>query len=272
MHKGNYFLGWAAYAHLHKVNRCFVTFHGLHKRKKDISVNEWILDSGGFSWQVKGIAYPDTPTEYAEKIERWSHCGRLLGAVSQDIMPVSGASMDECHTRTIENYVELRQAARKLTPDVHILPAIQGTWPHEYADHVKQYGKLLPQGCWVCVGSIVPHSSNYPRLVATFRAIKEVRPDLRIHGLGLKIAAIKQQRVRDFLYTADSCGWTFGFMQELQCTLAEYRQGLRPKKNTMDGQLEYIGRYLKELDSYCDEPTEPIHDCGKFLSAMRGEV
>jgi hypothetical protein len=49
-------------------------------------------------------------------------------------------------------------------------------------------------------------------------AIKEERPDLRLHLFGVKLTALKNATVRDLTWSADSMAWSF----------AARRQGRNP--------------------------------------------
>ncbi len=40
-------------------------------------------------------------------------------------------------------------------------------------------------------------------------AIHAARPDLRLHGFGLKLTALSSERVRQWLWSADSLAWSF---------------------------------------------------------------
>ena len=44
---------------------------------------------------------------------------------------------------------------------------------------------------------------------ALLRAIKTERPDIRLHGFGVKLTALKNAAVRELLDTADSMAWSF---------------------------------------------------------------
>ena len=54
-----------------------------------------------------------------------------------------------------------------------------------------------------------------PRAVASvLHAIKLARPDLRLHGFGLKTTALADPLVRSLLETADSMAWSFAARRE----------------------------------------------------------
>jgi hypothetical protein len=44
---------------------------------------------------------------------------------------------------------------------------------------------------------------------AVLTAIKSERPDLRLHGFGLKTTALGSDLVRQALYTSDSMAWSY---------------------------------------------------------------
>jgi len=41
------------------------------------------------------------------------------------------------------------------------------------------------------------------------QAIKASRPDLRLHGFGLKLTALKDPHLRALLWSADSLAWSY---------------------------------------------------------------
>jgi hypothetical protein len=45
-------------------------------------------------------------------------------------------------------------------------------------------------------------------VAAVLRAIKGVRPDLRLHGFGVKTTSLRALGVRELLYSADSMAWS----------------------------------------------------------------
>ena len=45
-------------------------------------------------------------------------------------------------------------------------------------------------------------------------AIKHERPDLRLHGFGIKTTALRRQLVRDLLFSADSMAWSYAARRE----------------------------------------------------------
>ena len=62
---------------------------------------------------------------------------------------------------------------------------------------------------WVGVGSVCKRNSKPEQIEALLKATHRERPDLRIHGFGLKITALVNWVVRDLLWSADSLAWSF---------------------------------------------------------------
>jgi len=209
------------YIGTHKVNhakhfeQCFVSINVLSKRKSDFAVNDWIMDSGAFT-ELSTYGYYRFPVEdYAEGINRWKVCGNLEYAVCQDYMcepfVIEKTGLDiEGHQRlTIERY----DALIPLT-DVTVLPVLQGYNPDDYLKHLEMYGHRLPISCRVGVGSICKRNSNPKEIVAILELIKRERPDLRLHGFGLKITALANAYICSLLYSADSMAWSYKARRE----------------------------------------------------------
>ncbi|NTF67917.1 deazapurine DNA modification protein DpdA family protein [Rhizobium rhizogenes] len=92
---------------------------------------------------------------------------------------------------------------------VPVLPVLQGFAPSDYADHVRQYDDRLKFGMWVGVGSVCKRQGDPRAIIAVLQSIRDVRPDLRLHGFGVKRTSLLHPGVREYLYSADSMAWSF---------------------------------------------------------------
>jgi hypothetical protein len=81
---------------------------------------------------------------------------------------------------------------------------LQGYAPADYAAHVRAYGARLEPRAWVGVGSVCKRNGRPAAIEAVLLAIKQERPDLRLHGFGVKLTALGSQLVRTLLFSADS--------------------------------------------------------------------
>ena len=193
-----------------RFDRVFISVNRLRRRKSSFAVNNWIMDSGAFTEITTHGKYRNTPSEYAKEIERWKTTGKLEAAVSQDymcepfVLKITGLSVCDHQRLTIERFDELR----RLT-SVPIIPVLQGFEPKEYLRHLDMYGDRLESGAWVGVGSVCKRN-NHPALIAyILEGIKNARPDLRLHGFGLKLTALRRQDIRSLLFSSDSMAWSF---------------------------------------------------------------
>lgn len=192
--------------------RCMVSANALRDRKSDFHPREWLLDSGAFTEISLHGRYRAEPEEYAERIERWSRCGRLLAAVSQDFMcddPVlerAGGTVAGHQEATIERYATLR---RLVAPSTHLMPVLQGQTPEDYARHVRAYGTLLAGGAWAGVGSVCGRNGRPREVEEILAAVLAERPDLRLHLFGIKTTALRSGMVRRLAHSADSMAWSF---------------------------------------------------------------
>jgi hypothetical protein len=178
-------------------------------RLREIRLNNWILDSGAFTEISTHGKWRSEPETYAAEVNQWKNTGKLLAAVSQDMMcepfilEKTGLTVQAHQELTIARYIRIVAAT-----DVYVLPVIQGFTPAEYAFHVEMYGDLLKPGQWVGVGSICKRNTAPEEIKDVLDAIKSLRPDLKLHGFGIKITALKDHDVRDLLETADSMAWS----------------------------------------------------------------
>jgi len=199
------------------VPLAMVSANVLRNRRSCFPVNEWIMDSGAFTIVNKHGGYPHPVDEYAETIRRFAHCGRLLVAVAQDymcepfVLERTGLTVADHQRLTVERYDNLLACDRAGVP---IMPVLQGYEPHEYVEHLRMYGDRLSNGMWVGVGSVCKRNANPGSVVAVLEAIHAERPDLKLHGFGIKITALRNQRVRDLFHSADSMAWSFAARYE----------------------------------------------------------
>jgi hypothetical protein len=190
----------------------FISVNRLRKRKSAFAVGDWIMDSGAFSTILTHGGYPEHVSMYAEQIKRWSTNGNLLAAVAQDYMceahmlKITGMTIEQHQHLTVDRYDMLMKCD---VGGVYILPVLQGYSPEDYAQHLAMYGDRLKYGAWVGVGSVCKRNGD-PRVIeCVLMSIKAARPDLQLHGFGLKSTALSSWIVRELLHTADSMAWSF---------------------------------------------------------------
>lgn len=198
-------------------DRCCIHVGRLETRRKPLSCKELLLDSQAFRILELHGDHVLTPEQYAAEIVRiCALCDEVTG-VTQDY-PCEQYIFDKRyeltgirftvadHQRlTIARYDELRG---RLDRAIEVLPVLQGYHPREYVDHLRQYGKRLRFGAWVGVGSVCKRNNDPAAIRAVLLAIKAARPDLRLHGFGVKITALASPTVRQLLYSADSMAWS----------------------------------------------------------------
>lgn len=189
---------------------CMVSVNRLRGRISDFPVRAWIMDSGAFTIIDRFGYYPEGVEVYARQIERWRNCGSMLRAASQDYMceekmlERTGLSVWRHQQLTAQRYAELR-----FLTDAPLLPVLQGYEPHDYVNHLTMYGSLIEPGMWVGVGSVCKRNGDPSAIRAVLWSIKQARPDLRLHGFGLKATALASPLVRELLHSADSMAWSY---------------------------------------------------------------
>lgn len=211
------------------------------------------MDSGAFSElsreqskDTNGNLIPNdyrfSVYEYYKLIEQWAGNGQLLAAVAQDymcepfILQKTGLTVAEHQRRSVVRYDTLLM----FDPSVYILPVLQGYEPQDYVRHLELYGARLAFGAWVGVGSICKRNAKPESVLAVLQAIKAVRPDLRLHGFGLKITALADPRIRALLYSADSMAWS-----------------LNARKHGRDGNSwQEAKKFEQRIRAFCGKETE----------------
>jgi hypothetical protein len=206
-----FFIGCPSPAKAQHFARCMVSVNALRKRQSDFAVKDWLMDSGAFTELSRFGAYRHSVEDYAREIARWSRCGNLLAAVSQDymcesfILEKTGLSIAEHQRLTIERY----DALLPLVSGVYVMPVLQGYRVSDYLNHLDQYGARLVPRAWVGVGSVCKRNARPGEVADILKAIHNKRPDLRLHGFGLKLTALESSEVRAALYSSDSMAWSF---------------------------------------------------------------
>lgn len=178
------------------------------------------MDSAAFTELLLHGEYRHSPDEYADLLHRLHTQGvaDIECAVAQDYMcepfmlAKTGKTIEEHQRLTIERYDALIAALReKFCGKIpfHVMPVIQGYAPEDYVRHVQMYGERLTAGMWVGVGSVCKRQGKLGFIENVLLAIKGARPDLRLHGFGVKLLAFMSQIVVRLLYSADSMAWSY---------------------------------------------------------------
>jgi len=189
-----------------------ISHNVIRDRVSDFAVNEWLLDSGAFTQISKHGEFQVSASTYATDIERWAQCGDLRAAVSQDymcepdVLAVTGADVEAHQRQTVDRYKTIREA---VDDSIHVMPVLQGWDATDYVRHIQLYGGLLKTGMWVGVGSVCKRNSHPADVEWVLSAVKSERPDLRVHGFGVKSTALRRPAIREMLHSSDSMAWSY---------------------------------------------------------------
>jgi hypothetical protein len=191
--------------------RAFISVNRVRGRQRPVPVADWILDSGAFREIEQFGRYRHEPAEYAAEVNRLARINPgLRVAVSQDwmcepfMLAKTGMTVADHQRLTIERYDALLPLVA-----VTLMPVLQGYALGDYLAHIDAYGDRLQPSMLVGVGSICKRNTDVRQIEAILSAIKRRRPDLRLHGFGIKTTALSSGVVRDCLASADSMAWSF---------------------------------------------------------------
>lgn len=208
----DFYIGLHQPADAASISPAMISVNRLRSRKSAFAVRDWIMDSGAFSTILRFGGYQEPVSDYAHQIKRWSKNGNLLAAVAQDYMcephmlAKTGLTIEDHQRLTIERYDALLQCD---VGGVRIMPVLQGYSAQSYVEHIRQYGARLHRDMWVGVGSVCKRNADPKSIEAVLLAIKRERPDLYLHGFGIKSTALKSSLVRSLLHSADSMAWSY---------------------------------------------------------------
>jgi hypothetical protein len=215
-----FYVGLHQPADAKNFDRACISINRVRGRKKPVECEEVLVDSGAFTELNLHGHYRHSVDEYARELHRLHTEGvvKIIAAVAQDYMceafmlAKTGMTIDEHQRLTIERYDELKAALERLFGGelpFPILPVLQGYAPEDYARHLEMYGGRLTQGMWVGVGSVCKRNGAPDLIYAVLNSIARLRPDLLLHGFGVKLTALMHAGVRALIATADSMGWSF---------------------------------------------------------------
>lgn len=208
-----FFIGLHQPADARHFDRCFVSINRIRTRKSSFPAREVIIDSGAFTEIERYGEYRHAPEVYASEINHWqAQLGdAALAFVSQDYMCEAfiltkwGRTVAEHQALTIERYDRIRAAVTS----AYVMPVLQGYTPAEYVAHLRAYGDRLAIGAWVGVGSVCKRNGDPRAIEDVLLAIHRERPDLKLHGFGLKTTALSSGVVWEVLHSADSMAWSY---------------------------------------------------------------
>jgi hypothetical protein len=194
-------------------DRCCISVRTLMKRKAPVLCSRVLLDSGAFTELFLHGRYRSSVMHYANEIKRlyWRGIVGIEAAVTQDYMcepfmlAKTGLTLADHQRLTIERYDDLVAE----TLPVPVMLVLQGYAPADYVTHVVAYGDRLTPGMWVGVGSVCKRNAKPDDVRLILQAIHAARPDLRLHGFGLKVTALADPVIRGLLHSADSMAWSF---------------------------------------------------------------
>ena len=197
-----------------------ISINRLRGRKKPVKCNDVLVDSGAFTELNIHGAYRHGVEQYAAELHRLFCAGvvTIAAAVAQDymcepfILAKTGLTIDEHQRLTIKRYDDLVAELERLfngRVPFYIMPVLQGFTPADYARHIRLYGDRLKKGMWVGVGSVCKRQGDPRSIVSVLQAIMAERPDLALHGFGVKKTALLHSGVRELLTTADSMAWSY---------------------------------------------------------------
>lgn len=198
-----------------------------------------IVDSGAFMELKLHGEYKTSVEQHAATLHRLHTEGvcNIAAAVCQDYMcepfmlAKTGLTIHEHQRLTVERFDLLKAELDRLFSGhvpFPLMPVLQGFAVEDYLRHIEMYGDRLTPGMWVGVGSVCKRQGDVKVIETLLTAIKTVRPDLRLHGFGVKLTALLSKVVRRLLHSADSMAWSFSARKQGRSRDAnDWREAMR---------------------------------------------
>jgi hypothetical protein len=177
-------------------------FRSSNKYKLPIRYDKLMIDSGGFSL----LSLPDSKMfrKYKEYIEKMKpdYCVNFDISCKPEKLKQYNLSVEQAQEISNENYWELVE----LLP-IQPLPVIQGQGVEDYLNHIEMMRRdNIPLDA-VCIGSLVGRDTE--EIINIIEAVKKELPDTYIHGLGISIPKLKNEKLRNMINSADGHGYSF---------------------------------------------------------------
>jgi hypothetical protein len=240
-------------------------------RKDPILADRWMLDSGAFSQINKWGDFIMSPEEYVRLACHFQWCGKLACIVTQDYMcepdvikKLQGmgkrASVRIHQRKTVERYIEILELADRYKLRVPVMPVLQGWEVEDYKQHLEMYENALSKRFdtdydikfgnlnrhstkgtaldtrWVGIGSTCKRNKN-PEIVAEILdtlewSFRMHRP--KIHLFGFKQTGLKNSRIKDRIYSADSFAY-------------DYHDKMKGEVRTSDARMKSAKRFSNRI-------------------------
>jgi hypothetical protein len=223
-----------------------ISINRLWRRRKKLGRKTLVLiDSGAFTVLDKWGFYPESYSVKSYAARLWTlhtlGIATIMAAVAQDYMcedritAKTGLSVLEHQRLTIERYDALLTELRRLfggSVPFHVMPVLQGLSEADYLRHIEMYGARLTPGMWVGVGSVCKRQGDPKVIAGILKAINKARPDLLLHGFGVKLTALAHAVIRRLLATSDSMAWSFSARKQGR-DANDWREALRFRRRVL---------------------------------------
>lgn len=189
-----------------------ISINRLLKRKSNFLVNSWILDSGSFTRISSKKGHLSTK-KYSKYCERWAKNGVLEAVVTQDYpcdpesLIATGLDIPNHQSLTIHRYKKLLSLVNE---NIYVMPVLQGWSSSDYVNHLYDYGDYIKPNSWVGVGTLCSRSKSINCVKNILLSLKKERPDINLHGFGVKKYCLQDEEIKNALFSADSSAHSFG--------------------------------------------------------------
>ncbi len=166
------------------------------------------VDCGGFSSSLITGGYRTSDKEYLRFVDRVRADVFALRdyPCEPEILRKWGRTVTDHIELTVSHHIKILDICNGIRAKP--VPVIQGWKVEDYLyciDRFKEQGLITD---YVAIGSICRRGSQ-KQIRKIINVIKDELPNVRLHGFGISINALKYKDVWDSLYSADSGAWDY---------------------------------------------------------------
>lgn len=190
---------------------CHYPWDNCYQSRDDYTL---FIDSGGYSHLATGTGeFDSSKQEYLEYVE--CHEPRYWALrdypCEPDLLEKHDRTVAEHQRRTLEDHIELLDAAEQRNTPGQPVAVLQGWTVDDYLSHfevLKDHGALTD---YIGIGSVCRRyqPKNVAQIITRLRS--EIPPKFDLHAFGVKNEVLQYREVLDSLRSADSSAYAYEF-------------------------------------------------------------
>ena len=190
---------------------CLINFMSQTNNPPKHDLKSVWVDCGGFHSSLKEGHYTKTDQEYLEYIEK--HQPEFFALrdypCEPELMKKHNVNPRIQIQRTLENHLKLLDLLENYNIKSTPVPVLQGWILEDYLYSIDLYNEhnlIMP---YMAIGSVCRRNKTKQIIKIITKVKEKLGDDIRLHGFGVKISALKNKACFDALWSVDSGAWDY---------------------------------------------------------------